>query len=85
MAEETATESTNNDVPQKTRRTVMKTAAQVAVTAPAVSLLLAAGTKAASATVLYTHADQGPGTFDQNHAPSNTEGDYNYSPGTSAY
>ena len=38
---------------QKTRRSAIKTAAQVAVTAPAVGLLLSAGTKAASARIHY--------------------------------
>ena len=36
-----------------TRRSAIKTAAQVAVTAPAVGLLLSAGTKAASARIHY--------------------------------
>ena len=40
----------NRDVPEpKTRRTFVKTAAQVAVTAPAVALLLTATTKNAAA------------------------------------
>lgn len=38
---------------QKTRRSAIKTAAQVAVTAPAVGLLLSAGTKSAAAQSLY--------------------------------
>ncbi len=37
----------------KTRRSAIKTAAQVAVTAPAVGLLLSASTKAASARIHY--------------------------------
>jgi hypothetical protein len=49
MADETKIESTE----QKTRRTAIKTAAQVAVTAPAVGLLLSASTKSASAAALY--------------------------------
>jgi len=51
MAEETKIETTE----QKTRRTAIKTAAQVAVTAPAVGLLLSASTKSASAATLYIH------------------------------
>ena len=42
-----------NVTEQKTRRSAIKTAAQVAVTAPAVGLLLSAGTKAASAGIHY--------------------------------
>jgi hypothetical protein len=42
-----------NVTEQKTRRSAIKTAAQVAVTAPAVGLLLSAGTKSASALVHY--------------------------------
>src|SRR5438445_5672905 len=38
-------------VGQKTRRTFVKTAAQVAVTAPAVAMLLSASTKPASAAI----------------------------------
>jgi hypothetical protein len=38
---------------QKTRRSAIKTAAQVAVTAPAVGLLLSAGTKSAQAQLRY--------------------------------
>lgn len=39
---------------EKTRRSAIKTAAQVAVTAPAVGLLLSAGTKSAMAQVAYS-------------------------------
>jgi len=52
MAEESKIEGT-----EKTRRSAIKTAAQVAVTAPAVGLLLSASTKAASAQAAY---DTGP-------------------------
>ena len=55
MAEETKIESIATE--QKTRRTAIKTAAQVAVTAPAVGLLLSASTKSASAAVLYGSND----------------------------
>lgn len=43
---------------QKTRRAFVKTAAQVAVTAPAVSILLAGTTKPASATISPYQASQ---------------------------
>ena len=43
---------------QKTRRTFVKTAAQVAVTAPAVSILLASTTKPASAQISPYQASQ---------------------------
>lgn len=59
MAEETKIESVVSE--EKTRRSAIKTAAQVAVTAPAVGLLLSASTKAASAQRFYT--DDGA-TFD---------------------
>ena len=59
MAEETKVEGIVSE--QKTRRSAIKTAAQVAVTAPAVGLLLSASTKAASAQRFYT--DDGA-TFD---------------------
>jgi hypothetical protein len=42
---------------QKTRRSAIKTAAQVAVTAPAVGLLLSAGTKSAMAQHIYGTGD----------------------------
>ena len=55
MADETKIESVASE--QKTRRTAIKTAAQVAVTAPAVGLLLSAGTKSATAATLYASGD----------------------------
>jgi hypothetical protein len=56
MAEETKIEGIVSE--QKTRRSAIKTAAQVAVTAPAVGLLLSAGTKSAMAQSTYnTHGD----------------------------
>ena len=42
---------------EQTRRKAIKTAAQVAVTAPAVGLLLNASVKSASAAVLYASGD----------------------------
>lgn len=51
MAEETKIEQIVTE--QKTRRSALKTAAQVAVTAPAVGLLLSAGTKSAQAQLRY--------------------------------
>ncbi|MEO8300170.1 MAG: hypothetical protein ABI608_00175 [Rhizomicrobium sp.] len=49
---------------QKTRRSAIKTAAQVAVTAPAVGLLLSASTKAAGAQVLtYANNFTGDDTY----------------------
>ena len=55
MAEETKIEGIVSE--QKTRRSAIKTAAQVAVTAPAVGLLLSAGTKSAMAQATYGHVD----------------------------
>ena len=55
MAEETKIESIVTE--QKTRRSAIKTAAQVAVTAPAVGLLLSASTKSASAQLVYQGDD----------------------------
>jgi hypothetical protein len=55
MADETKIESVASE--QKTRRTAIKTAAQVAVTAPAVGLLLSASTKSSSAAVIYRGGD----------------------------
>jgi hypothetical protein len=52
MAEETSVEL--SQTAQKTRRAFVKTAAQVAVTAPAVSLLLSATTKPAAAATCYS-------------------------------
>ena len=85
MAEEKRPESTN--LPQKkTRRTVVKTAAQVAVTAPAVAMLLAAGTKPASATVVYSApGDQDTGTVDRTSGPANNTHDYDYGGGAPGY
>jgi len=55
MAEETKIEGIVSE--QKTRRSAIKTAAQVAVTAPAVGLLLSAGTKSAMAQTTYARGD----------------------------
>ena len=55
MAEESKIESVVTE--QKTRRSAIKTAAQVAVTAPAVGLLLSAGTKSAMAQTIYSGDD----------------------------
>ena len=52
MSEETKIEA-------QTRRSAIKTAAQVAITAPAVGLLLSASTKAASAQTLIYQGDDG--------------------------
>jgi len=46
----------------QTRRSAIKTAAQVAVTAPAVGLLLSASTKSASAAVTYSIQQIGDST-----------------------
>ena len=51
MAEDNKIESIVAE--QKTRRSAIKTAAQVAVTAPAVGLLLSASTKSAAAGIHY--------------------------------
>ena len=53
MADETKIEKIESMLPatEKTRRTFVKTAAQVAVTAPAVAVLLSATTKPASAQI----------------------------------
>jgi hypothetical protein len=51
MADETKIESTVSE--QKTRRSALRTAAQVAVTAPAVGLLMSASTKSAMAAAVY--------------------------------
>ena len=48
----------NQDAVGETRRSIVKTAAQVAVTAPAVSLLLATTVKPASATLTQYQATQ---------------------------
>ena len=55
MAEETKIEGIVSE--EKTRRSAIKTAAQVAVTAPAVGLLLSASAKSAMAQTPY-HVDQ---------------------------
>lgn len=55
MAEETKIENIVSQ--EKTRRSAIKTAAQVAVTAPAVGLLLSAGTKSAMAQRVYKTGD----------------------------
>jgi len=55
MAEDTKIESIVTE--QKTRRSAIRTAAQVAVTAPAVGLLLSAGTKSAMAQGVYGLGD----------------------------
>ena len=55
MAEETKIEGIVSE--EKTRRSAIKTAAQVAVTAPAVGLLLSAGTKSAMAQTSYVRGD----------------------------
>ena len=54
-------EEIKKEVEQKTRRAVVKTAAQVAVTAPAVGLLLSASTKSAMAQRAYGAGGQLPG------------------------
>jgi hypothetical protein len=43
----------SEEIKNQTRRSAIKTAAQVAVTAPAVGLLLSAGTKSAAAAIHY--------------------------------
>lgn len=55
MSEETKVEGIVSQ--EKTRRSAIRTAAQVAVTAPAVGLLLSAGTKAAMAQRIYKTGD----------------------------
>jgi len=57
MAEDTKIESIISG--EKTRRSLVKTAAQVAVTAPAVGLLLSASTRPASAQHIYGTGDTG--------------------------
>jgi hypothetical protein len=57
MAEEIKVEGIVSE--QKTRRSAIKTAAQVAVTAPAVGLLLSAGTKSAMAARTYFKGSKG--------------------------
>jgi hypothetical protein len=48
MDEELKLQAPVNEQPEKTRRAFVKTAAQVAVTAPAMTLLLATGSKPAT-------------------------------------
>ena len=67
MAEESKIEGI-----EKTRRSAIKTAAQVAVTAPAVAMLLSASTKAASAQRAYDQGTAGLGV-----EPSDGDGDDN--------
>jgi hypothetical protein len=62
MAEETKIEKIVSE--EKTRRSAIKTAAQVAVTAPAVGLLLSASTKSASAQSTYGYITDDGVTFD---------------------
>jgi hypothetical protein len=57
MAEDTKIDSIISG--DKTRRSLVKTAAQVAVTAPAVGLLLSASTRPASAQHIYGAGDAG--------------------------
>jgi hypothetical protein len=74
MSDDERVEGTENREPAKARRAFVKTAAQVAVTAPAVSILLAAGLKPAEALagIIYTApgpkdgGPEGTGTFDGN-------------------
>jgi len=63
MAEESKIENIVSE--QKTRRSAIRTAAQVAVTAPAVGLLLSAGTKAAQAYIRVGSFDNAspPGSY----------------------
>ena len=70
MAEETKIETIISE--DKTRRSAIKTAAQVAVTAPAVGLLLSASTKSASALAAYIGDDA---TFGDDYVSSNNPGD----------
>jgi len=65
MSDETKIEAT--EVVQKTRRSVVKTAAQVAVTAPAVGLILSAGLQPAAAQTLYGSKNTGTAHDDPNH------------------
>lgn len=78
MAEEVKTEASVNQEPQKTRRVFVRTAAQVAMTVPAVTILLGAEAKPASAQILYQSGDGIPvanegliddGRFDHDLAP----------------
>ncbi len=69
MAEELKTENT-------TRRSAIKTAAQVAVTAPAVGLLLSASTKSAAARIHYGDDFQGTITRFDDNPPSDDPTSY---------
>jgi|SRR4029079_2338801 len=64
MAEESKIERIASE--PKTRRSAIRTAAQVAVTAPAVGLLLSAGTKTAQAYSRVCTQDQAAGFTDAN-------------------
>jgi hypothetical protein len=64
MAEETKIEGIVSE--EKTRRSAIKTAAQVAVTAPAVGLLLSAGTKSAMAATYFPGAKGDDSITDDN-------------------
>ena len=83
MAEETNIVVTGNQAPKKTRRVILTSAAQIAVTAPAAALLLSASTTPASAITMY---DPGSANFPTRSAnsvdtesgiddPGNTRGD----------
>jgi hypothetical protein len=73
MAEDTKIESIVTE--QTTRRSAIKTAAQVAVTAPAVGLLLSAGTKSAMAQAVYGLGDDSS-AGDDYVSPSQTGDDF---------
>lgn len=73
MAEETKIENIISE--DKTRRSAIKTAAQVAVTAPAVGLLLSAGTKSAMAQVRYSNVGDDSVVQDDLGAHDTTFGD----------
>ena len=64
MEDDKKIEAAAEAVGQKTRRSFVKTAAQVAVTAPAVAMLLTASTKKAAAQVAYKVADDVAHSFD---------------------
>lgn len=70
MAEESKIESVVRE--QKTRRSAIKTAAQVAVTAPAVGLLLSASTKSALAQTQYIDTGD-DGSFSDNPLNGNAD------------
>jgi hypothetical protein len=71
MAEESKIESVVTE--QKTRRSAIKTAAQVAVTAPAVGLLLSASTKSAMAQTPYVIDTGDDGSFSDNPLNGNAD------------